>query len=188
MWSDREQRQIIALRSSVASSSSGGTSRRNYSCPARANHDRLLSWSSVPPRAPLWLAVKSVLSLLCVMVGVLRVVSAAGDALVDIRPDWKSLDDASGATVGEVFRSSEVLQMYHLQVCICITYAGWGVMWDTSVFFPLAVWLRVMCSDRLEKVMPTAVFVRWKHDREENGKCVCGSRYVWSLNTHKVRR
>ncbi|CAM9282647.1 unnamed protein product [Ectocarpus sp. 4 AP-2014] len=128
--SDREHRQRIALRSSIASSSSGGTSRRNHSCPARAKHDRLLSWSSVPPRAPLWLAVKSVLSLLCVMVGVLR---AAGDALVDIRPDWKSLDDASGATVGEVFRSSEVLQMYHLQATAQLYEQG-GLNHDMSFF------------------------------------------------------
>ncbi|CAM9711848.1 unnamed protein product, partial [Ectocarpus fasciculatus] len=67
------------------------------------------------------------------MVGVLRVVSAAGDALVDIRPDWKSLDDASGATVGEVFRSSEVLQMYHLQATAQLYEQG-GLNHDMSFF------------------------------------------------------
>lgn len=125
--SAKEQRQRNSLLSSFASSRGIISRRNNNSCPvlqARVRHDRLLSWSSVPRRAPLWLAVKSVLSLLCVMVGVIRVVSAAGDALIDIRPDWKSLDGVSGATVGEVFQSSEVLQMYHLQVCMCAGLGG----------------------------------------------------------------
>lgn len=49
--------------------------------------------------------------------GALREVAA--EEVVDIRPVWMPLegqDDAGASSVAEVFRSSEVLQMYHLQV------------------------------------------------------------------------
>lgn len=64
-----------------------------------------------------WLAVDSVVLVLFLFVGVLR---AVADEIVDIRPVWMSLEGHdAGASVAEVFRSSEVLQMYHLQVCMC---------------------------------------------------------------------
>lgn len=59
------------------------------------------------------LLVKIVVLLLAVA---LREVAA--EEVVDIRPVWVPLEGHgdAGASVAEVFRSSEVLQMYHLQV------------------------------------------------------------------------
>lgn len=63
--------------------------------------------------ALLWLALEFVAFILA---GFVRVV-AAEDA-VDIRPAWLPLE-GHGDAVAEVFRSSEVLQIYHLQVRAC---------------------------------------------------------------------
>lgn len=87
-------------RMSTATMRSGDTKRSG---------DRRRHWATSPWR----LFVKAVVLLLA---GALREV--ATEEVVDIRPVWMPLEGLgdAGASVAEVFRSSEVLQMYHLQV------------------------------------------------------------------------
>ncbi len=81
-----------------------------------------------PRAAQLWLAVDSLVLLLAVF---LRAVAAAEDA-VDIRPVWLPLE-GQGDAVAELFRSGEVVQMYHLQVravhvhALCSSDGRWGL-------------------------------------------------------------
>lgn len=53
------------------------------------------------------------------LAGALR--ELAAEEVVDIRPVWMPLEGlgGAGASVEEVFRSGEVVQMYHLQVRAC---------------------------------------------------------------------
>lgn len=89
--------------------------------PRRRNHCRQQSWrggrrGNRGPR--LRLAVDSaVFALFFFLLARVRV--AAADEAVDIRPAWMPLEGQHGdpgASVAEIFRSSEVLQIYHLQV------------------------------------------------------------------------
>lgn len=56
-------------------------------------------------------------AMVLLLAGALREVAA--EEIVDIRPVWLPLEghgEAGALSVAELFRSSEVLQMYHLQV------------------------------------------------------------------------
>eukprot|EP00903_Cladosiphon_okamuranus_P006594 g6441.t2 len=68
------------------------------------------------------------------LAGALR--AAAAEEAVDIRPVWMPLEglgDAEASSVPEVFRSSEVLQMYHLQATEQLYEQG-GLNHDMSFF------------------------------------------------------
>lgn len=90
---------------------SAGSSVKKYCKPRADIPTGLLSCRRRGQWALLWQVVESVVFLLAVF---LREVAAAEDA-VDIRPVWLPLE-GQGDAVAEVFRSGEVVQMYHLQV------------------------------------------------------------------------
>lgn len=107
---------LLMVREIAANGSDASRKTRRTSTATMRSGDRRRHRATSPWR----LFVKAVVLLLA---GALREV--ATEEVVDIRPVWMPLEglgDAGASVAEEVFRSSEVLQMYHLQVrAVCGT-------------------------------------------------------------------
>lgn len=125
-------RRVLILVQELTSNSSMSprkTCRKSTATRADTMRSRDSSWHQA---TLLRLLGKFVVMLLA---GALRGVAA--EEVVDIRPVWMPLEGhgVAGASIAEVFRSSEVLQMYHLQVR--------AVWWDGHTLISLLARLRV---------------------------------------------